>query len=110
MRSHFVSCLAVAAVFAASCTRSDERHFVLQGQILSIAANRHEATIKHEDIQGLMPAMTMPYRVRDSKLLDGLAAGDLIKARLVLVANDAYLDQVLKTGQAALEQPPAEAP
>ena len=110
MRSHFAFWLAVAAVSAASCARSDERHFVLQGQILSIAANRHEATIKHEDIQGLMPAMTMPYRVREPMLLDGLAPGDLIKARLVLIANDAYLDQVLKTGQAPLEQPPAEAP
>ena len=113
MRSHFVFCAFVAALCAtsaASCGRSDERHFVLQGQILSITPNHHEATIKHEDIQGLMPAMTMPYRVRDPKLLDGLAPGDLIKARLVLVSNDAYLDQVLKTGQAPLETPPAEAP
>ena len=110
MRSHFAFWLVAAALFAASCTRSDERHFVLQGQVLSITPNRREATIKHEDIQGLMPAMTMPYRVQDPKLLDGLAPGDLIKARLVLVSNDAYLDQVMKTGRAPLEAPPAEAP
>jgi protein SCO1/2 len=110
MRSYLCFCAALAAVAAVSCARSDERHFVLQGQILSIAANHKEATIKHEDIKGLMPAMTMPYRVQDAKLLDGLAPGDLIKARLVLVSNDAYLDQVLKTGHAPLEPPPAEAP
>jgi protein SCO1/2 len=110
MRSHLPICIAVAAIVVASCTRSDERHFVLQGQIISLAPNHTEATVKHEDIVGLMPAMTMPYRVREPKLLDGLAPGDLIKARLVLVSNDAYLDQVLKTGQAPLDAPPAEAP
>jgi len=111
MRPRLGYSIAVVALLAASCTtRSDERHFVVQGQIISIAANRREATVKHEDIKGLMPAMTMPYRVQDSTLLDGLAPGDLIKARLVLVSNDAYLDQVLKIGQAPLETPPAEAP
>jgi protein SCO1 len=113
MRSHFVFWLAVAAaLLVASCTRSpDERHFTLQGQILSIAPNHLEANIKHEDIKGLMPAMTMPYKVRDARLFEGLAPGDLIKARLVLVSNDAYLDQVLKVGEAPLEKPPeTEAP
>src|SRR6476660_208990 len=111
MRARLGYSIALVALLAASCTtRSYERHFVGQGQIISIAANRREATVKHEDIKGLMPAMTMPYRVRDPKLLDGLAPGDLIKARLVLVSNDASLDQVLKTGQAPLETPPAEAP
>src|SRR4051812_40468888 len=111
MSSHLRCCVvAVVALAAASCSGSDERHFVVQGQILSIAPNHKEATIKHEDIKGLMPAMTMPYRVNDAKLLEGLAPGDLIKARLVLVSNDAYLDELLKIGQAPLEAPTAEAP
>ena len=31
-----------------------------------------------------MPAMTMPYKVKDAKQLDGIAPGDLINATLVV--------------------------
>ena len=67
-------------------------------------------TVKHEEIKGFMPAMTMPYEVRDAKLLDGLAPGDLINATLVVVSNGAYLSAIKKVGQAPLEKPPTEAP
>ena len=78
----------------------------LQGQILVVAADHKEATIKHEDIKGFMAAMTMPYKVRDAKEYDGLAPGDLINATLVVVSNDAYLKNVKKVGDAPLRAPP----
>jgi len=100
-----------AALLVAACGRpSDERRYTLQGQVLSITPDRHEATIKHEEIKGLMPAMTMPYKVQETKLLDGVAPGDLINATLVVVTNDAYLVSLKKVGSAPLEKPPAEAP
>src|SRR5262249_54459870 len=92
-----------------SCSKpADERRHSLHGQILSIAATRQEATIKHDEIKGLMPAMTMPYRVREAKLLDGLAPGDLVDASLVIVSNDAYVTDVRKVGHAEVEAPPPE--
>jgi protein SCO1/2 len=57
-----------------------------------------------------MPAMTMPYKVRDTKELSGLKAGDLISARLVVLSNDAYLEAVKKLGEAPLDKPPEERP
>ena len=54
-----------------------------------------------------MPAMTMPYKVKDAKLLDGIAPGDLINATLTVTENDAFLTEVKKVGQAPLEAPPA---
>src|SRR3989442_3775514 len=54
-----------------------------------------------------MPAMTMPYKVLDVTLVDDIAPGDLITARLVVVPNDAYLPDVKKVGHAPLEKPPA---
>ena len=104
----FVVCFVL--LLAAACTKSpDERRFTLQGQILSIAPNRQEATIKHEEIKGLMPAMTMPYKVKEQRLLDGLTPGDLIAARLVIVPNDAYLVDITKVGEAPLEKAPVDA-
>jgi protein SCO1/2 len=98
------------AVFAAACGGAeDRREYTLQGQILSVAPDRKEANIKHEDIKGFMPAMTMPYKIRDEKQLETIAPGDLISATLVVVSNDAYLKDVRKVGTAPLEKPPAEA-
>jgi len=84
--------------------------YTLHGQVLSVEAPRKTLTIKHDQIQGLMPAMTMPYTVRDEKLLNGIAAGDLVTATLVLESNDAYLATVTKTGSAPLEPAPPDAP
>jgi protein SCO1/2 len=109
MRAPIVLSLCVAFA-AAACTKSDERTFPLQGQVLSLEPARKQLTVKHEEIKGFMPAMTMPYEVRDAKLLDGLAPGDLINATLVVVSNGAYLSAIRKVGQAPLEKPPAEAP
>ena len=112
MRASLVlSVLSLCLAFAApACTKSDERTFTLQGQVLSLEPARKLLTVKHEEIKGFMPAMTMPYEVRDAKLLDGLAPGDLINATLVVVSNGAFLSAIRKVGQAPLEKPPAEAP
>ncbi|HEX4565119.1 MAG TPA: copper-binding protein, partial [Vicinamibacterales bacterium] len=67
-------------------------------------------TIKHGDIKGFMPAMTMPYEVRDAAALGGLAPGDLIDATLVVVSNGAFVTDIKKTGAAPLDTPPPEAP
>src|SRR5205823_5879936 len=89
---------------------ADQRTFTLQGQVLSLEPAHKQLTIKHEEIKGFMPAMTMPYEVRDEKLLTGLAAGDLVNATLVVVSNGAYLSTITKVGTAPLEKPPAETP
>jgi protein SCO1 len=108
MRVHAL--VLVLSLVAAACRTSDERTYPLQGQVLSLEPARKQLTIKHEEIKGFMPAMTMPYEVRDEKLLSGLAPGDLINATLVVVSNGAYLSTIKKVGQAPLEKPPAEAP
>jgi protein SCO1/2 len=95
-------------VAAAACTRPAEtRAYELQGQILAIQAERKEVLIKHEDIKGFMPGMTMPFTVKDGALLSGKQPGDLVTATLVVGDVDAHLSTLTKTGHAALEAPPA---
>ena len=107
-RATILGCL--LAVVAAACSSPDRHEYQLQGQIVSIAADHKEATIKHEDIPGFMPGMTMPYKVRDPQQYASLASGDLITATLVVVSNDAYLKDVKKVGNAPLERALGEAP
>ena len=102
---------ALATAAAAGCVGlSDSREYTLHGQILSVAADHMEASIKHEDIKGFMPGMTMPYKARDARQFADLKPGDLITSTLVVVSNDAYLKDVKRVGEAPLEKPPGEAP
>src|SRR5438270_6949237 len=94
-----------------SCSRpSDERSYSLHGQVLALDAARKSVTVKHGEIKGFMPAMTMPYDVRDAKTLEGLVAGDVVDATLVVYSNGAYLSSIRKVGRAPLEAPPPDAP
>ena len=101
------------SLLAGACGAAQVRpsaSITLQGQVLAVTPDHQEATIKHEEIKGFMPAMTMPYKVKDRSEFEALAPGDLINATLVVVTNDAYLTDVKKVGEAPLEQPPAETP
>lgn len=49
------------------------------GVIEEIHKETATVQINHEDIKDLMPAMNMPFPVKDSSLLDSFAAGDRIK-------------------------------
>jgi Cu/Ag efflux protein CusF len=47
------------------------REYELQGQILAVRPERSEVVIKHGDIKGFMPGMTMPFKVKDPAPLQG---------------------------------------
>ena len=96
----------VALAVAAACSRGPEaRQYELNGQVLGIKAEEREVLIKHEDIKGFMPGMTMPFKVNDGALLDGLEPGDLVTATLVVRGTDAHLSALTRTGHAELEAP-----
>jgi protein SCO1/2 len=103
-----------AALVIAGCGRTPEtpaREYQLKGQILAVRPERSEVVIKHEDIQGLMSGMTMPFTVKDVALLQGKAPGDLVTATLVVAEVGAHLRTLDKTGSAPLDTPaPAPPP
>jgi protein SCO1/2 len=102
MKQVIIVALSVAVV--CGCTRT--RQYELKGQVLAVDNARREVTIRHEDIRGFMPGMTMPFKVSEPKLLDGIAAGDLVTATLVVGDNEAHLSTIARTGHASL--PPGE--
>jgi protein SCO1/2 len=97
----------MALSLALGCGRETARAYELQGQILAIQADSGVVLIKHGDIKGFMPGMTMPFKVRDAALLAGKAPGDLVTARLMVGENEAWLASLDKTGTAPLEEPAA---
>jgi len=103
MRARVVPVLALIATLAACGREAETRQYELEGQILGIEPSRNEVLIRHEDIEGFMPAMTMPFTVEDPALLDGKQPGDLVTATLVVGEVRAYLSTLAKTGRAPLE-------
>ena len=50
------------------------------GEVTRLDKEGRRVTLKHGELKGLdMPPMTMIFRVRDAKLLDGVAVGDRIR-------------------------------
>jgi protein SCO1/2 len=96
----------LAVLTLAACRRGPEpKRYELNGQILAIAAERREVTIRHKDIEGFMVGMTMPFPVESAALLEGKQPGDLVTATLV-VGDKVYLSALSKTGHAPIEAPP----
>ncbi|MEW5982854.1 MAG: SCO family protein [Acidobacteriota bacterium] len=105
--------LDILIVSAAACSSGPPpsvREYPLTGQILSIKADRTEVTIRHDDVPGFMAAMTMPFAIKEPKLLEGLQPGDLVRATLVITDEESYLSTVEKTGHAPLTRRGAAEP
>lgn len=104
------SLLLALASAACGSTPSSQHIYTVEGQVLAVSPDRQQATVKHEEIKGFMMAMTMPYKVKDPRLLNGIAPGDLISATLVIDPNEAYFNAVKKVGVAPLENAATETP
>jgi len=101
----------VIAMLASACHQAQpSREYELIGQILAVRPERREVVIKHADIKGFMPGMTMPFTVRDTALLSGREPGDLVTATLVVGETEAYLSTLTATGHAPVSEAPPAAP
>ena len=54
----------------------------IQGKVVTLDPARKVVELDHEDIPGLMRAMTMEFAVEDAKVLDGLKPGDPVRGKL----------------------------
>jgi protein SCO1/2 len=80
--------LMVVVLAAAACARPAEpARYPLHGQVLAVDLNKQQITVRHQDIPGFMPGMTMNFGVTDPALLAGREPGELITATLEV--NDA---------------------
>src|SRR5687767_7224519 len=93
----------VGLLAAASCSREPStRTYQLKGQVLAVKTETSEILVQHEDIPGFMPAMTMPYAVKDPALIKDRVPGDLITATLNVEPALAHLTAITKTGSAPI--------
>lgn len=58
----------------------ETKTYHLRGQIQAVDAASGEVTVQHQAIPGLMPAMTMPYKLAQPNVASELHPGDVITA------------------------------
>ncbi len=60
--------------------QGEVQKFPIHGQIVELDSKDKLATIKHENIEGFMKAMTMIFPVKDEKEFAALKVGEVIDA------------------------------
>jgi protein SCO1 len=102
IRSIIAGAMLMGILLATSCGGHTKR-YPLRGNVLAKNPATNEVTVKHEDIPGFMPAMTMPYKVKDPAVVQELQPGDAIAADVVIAnnGNDYWLEDVRITDESA---------
>jgi protein SCO1/2 len=100
--------LAVGLAAAACRSSPPARRYELVGQILVVHAQTNYLTVKHDDIPGFMPGMTMNFAVAPASLMAGRTPGEMIRATLEVTDNTATIVAIERTGIAPLPEPGAE--
>jgi protein SCO1/2 len=91
-----------ASFLLQACTQkpANEHRYELKGKVVSVDRAKGEVTVDHGDVQGYMPAMTMPFPLHDAEALKVLEAGDQLQATLVVTDDGYWLDNpVITKGQ-----------
>src|SRR5215472_12146755 len=120
---HWLTLLLAAG--AVSCRQSDDANaparqvrnpntnqqvFQVTGVVQVVRPRQKEIEIKHEAVPGYMPAMTMPFDVKDTNELAGLAPGDSIAFRMLVTDTDGWIDQIRKMAASTTNSPPTTGP
>ena len=84
--------------------------YPLRGKVVSTNPAKGEVTLDHQAIPGFMEAMTMPYKLRDTRIISELHPGDLLTADILVSQSadaEVFLDHIVIIGQAKADYRPA---
>jgi len=87
----------VAALACREPAAPASQRYPVKGKVVEVALPEKQLMLEHEDIPGYMPAMTMPFPVKDEALLKVAAVGDEVTATLVIQGSTYWLEDVAVT-------------
>lgn len=76
-------------VFAAACSRS--RTYEVQGRVVGFGMDGRTVIVDHQKVEGLMPAMTMPFRADDPGAVAGLEHGQAVAFTLAVTPDSSWI-------------------
>ena len=96
--------LALVTTFPIACrprATGPEQRYPIKGKVVNVDKRGSVVTVAHESITGYMEAMTMPFKLKDSSLLDVMADGDRLQATLVVAGARSWLEDVVVVRESA---------
>lgn len=103
MKNVFLVLAVFASATAVACRKPApsglERPYSLKGVVVSVDRAGGKVTLTHEKIPGYMDAMTMPFAVAETKILDDLKPGDTIEAKLLVGDRSSHLEGIVVSRQ-----------
>jgi mono/diheme cytochrome c family protein len=72
-----------------------EQRYPFKGKVVSVERELRQVVVEHEEIKGYMGAMTMPFPLKDEKILGKIKKDDRIEATLVVDSNGWRLENVM---------------
>ena len=96
-----VTGIVLAVAWAAACGSTET--YPGRGVVQEVSASEQQILIDHEDIPGLMPAMTMNLAVYDRELLASLSPGDVIEFELTKQRGSFFITAATVVGQVEAE-------
>jgi protein SCO1/2 len=87
------------------------RSFLARGVIRELPVGGQTVVVRHEEIPGFMPKMTMEFNVRDTNELRGLLAGDTITFHVKANEQESWIEGIHRSGTNDLTSPlPSDPP
>src|SRR3954452_10601749 len=85
-----VACIALPALLTSGCgpttarvsPPSDVKEYRLVGTVRDVKEESGQVVIHHEKIDGFMPAMTMPFALKDRSVFEDLRTDDEVEGKL----------------------------
>lgn len=88
-------------------TNAVDNIFETRGVVRSVPEGGRTLVVRHEEIPGYMPKMTMELNVRNTNELRGLERHDEITFHLVATADTHWIENIKRVGRVAPDDAPA---
>jgi len=106
--SGLVLALVTAGSTRAIAQKPPARH-EMRGMVLKVDVAQKTVVVSHDAVPDVMPAMTMPFEVREVRQLNGLVPGTIVTFTLVVDKTAAHIEQLRVVRYQSVEQDPLTA-
>src|SRR5712691_4268214 len=98
-----------ALLFLAIQSSASAQEHPVTGMVLTVDRSRNTFTASIQAIRDFMPAMAMPFEVRQTKDLDGLVPGAAVEFVLVVDRSSSHAERIRIVRYESVEQDPLAA-
>jgi protein SCO1/2 len=100
--------LLFALLLIPAAAHAQGRHH-MRGMVVAVDTAHRSVVISHDAIADVMPAMTMPFAVRNRRDLKGLVPGAIVTFTLVVGKTEGHIERVQVVRYESVEQDPLTA-